>query len=212
MPVIHLTALDINKVLPLVLLAAMVVIGAIYSHQKHTRRFSIVLLDLVRKALLMSIEYDNSLMRDPLIIYSLTLAFHAGLWRGNKRAFELVEVIRGTVVSYCRRTGFGSDANHDMLVSQQEETVKNDTASRWERWISGETQKRLCWAVYSLDCQFPSLLNLPGTISRSEISGLGCPCDDEFGKPLLRGTGGVFWDRHLSPRPFPLQPQLGLLW
>jgi hypothetical protein len=81
----------------------------------------------------MSIEYDNSLMRDPLIIYSLTLICHAGLWCGNKRAFEMAEVVRGSVVSYCRRTGFGSDANRDMLVSQQEETVKNYTASRWER-------------------------------------------------------------------------------
>jgi hypothetical protein len=78
-PVIHLATLDINKDLPPVLLAAMVVIGAIHIHQKHTRRFSIVLLNLVRKALLMSIEYDNSLIRDSLIIYSLTLICHTEL-------------------------------------------------------------------------------------------------------------------------------------
>jgi hypothetical protein len=46
-----------------------------------------------------------------------------------------------------------------------------------DRWRNSEAT---LLAVYSLDCQFPSLLNLPGTISRSEIPVLGCPCDDEF--------------------------------
>jgi hypothetical protein len=108
-PVIHLATLHINEDVPPPLLAAVVVIGAIYSYQKHTRRFAIVLLDLVRRSLMMGIEYDNSLMREPMIIYALLLVCHTGQWCGNKRAFELAEVIRGSVVSYCRRTGFGLD-------------------------------------------------------------------------------------------------------
>jgi len=47
------------------LLAAIVIIGAIYSHLKHTRRFAIVLLDIVRWHLNIALECDNGLMRDP---------------------------------------------------------------------------------------------------------------------------------------------------
>lgn len=99
-PVIHLPTFQINETShPPELIAAMVIIGSIYSLQRHTRRFAIVFLDVVRLSLLSSSENDNTLIRDPLFIYASLLVCYVGLWCGNKRAFELAEATRGAVVS-----------------------------------------------------------------------------------------------------------------
>lgn len=175
MPIVHHATVNTNADLPPPLLAAMIIIGAIYSHLKHTRRFSIVLLDIVRWNLQIALECDNSLMREPMIIFAEALICHTGLWCGNKRAFELAEVVRGAVVTYIRRVHFQAGATPAAQTS-----VKDNLNAQWRRWVQEESQRRLYWAIYALDAQFPSLLNLPATIAIGEVSDLGCPCDEEF--------------------------------
>jgi hypothetical protein len=58
--------------------------------------------------------------------------------------------------------------------------AKENLNTQWRRWIAEESQRRLYWVVYSLDAQFPSLLNLPATIALGEVIDFGCPCDEEF--------------------------------
>ncbi|KAH8600724.1 fungal-specific transcription factor domain-containing protein [Bisporella sp. PMI_857] len=176
MPVIHLPTVNVDKDLPPSLLAAMIVIGAIYSREKHTRRFAILLLDLTRRSLLSSIELNNSLIREPMIIYALCLICYTGLWCGNKRSFELAEAVRGFMVSFCRRKGFGNIFHGGPMGNPE----PPDMETRWRKWASEESLKRLSWVVYTLDYQFPSLLNLPATISLGELSYQECPCDEEF--------------------------------
>jgi hypothetical protein len=195
MPVLHLPTFDINGNHPPQLIAVMIVIGAIYSYQKHTRRFSIVLLDLTRRSLHLTLEYDNTLFRDLTYIYALTLSCHAGLWCGNKRIFEFAEVMRGTIVSHSRRNDFWKPRDVQSSTSQK----KMDLDTEWRNWIREESAKRLCWVIYTVDAQSPSLLNLPSTISASELSDLGCPCDDEFWlAPTAR-----HWKRLLGPASVP---------
>ncbi|TVY92838.1 Zinc finger protein [Lachnellula willkommii] len=176
MPVLHHPTIDTNVDLPAPLIAVMVVIGAIYSNLKHSRRFSIVLWDIVRWNLHIAIECDNGLMRDNMIIYAEALICHTGLWCGNKRCFELAEVVRGALITYIRRVHFHGTPRAPSVDARMEGTVQAD----WKRWIFEESQRRLYWVIYSIDCQFPCLLNLPGTISISEVSHLICPADDEF--------------------------------
>jgi hypothetical protein len=178
MPVLHHATVSTNEDLPAPLLAAIIIIGAIYSGVKHTRRFAIVLLDIVRWHLQISIECDNNLMRDPMIIYAEALICHAGLWCGNKRAFELAEVFRGSLVTHIRRVQFG-----ERLVTSEKASTpegKSNLNTEWREWIAEESRRRLAWVVYAIDCQFPAILNLPSTISIGEVCNLGCPCDDEF--------------------------------
>ncbi|KAN0096400.1 Fungal specific transcription factor domain containing protein [Hyaloscypha variabilis] len=197
MPVLHHPTVNTNEDLPTPLLAAIIIIGAIYSHLKHTRRFAIVLLDIVRWHLQIAIECDNNLMRDPMIIYAEALICHAGLWCGNKRAFELAEVVRGSLVTHIRRVQFGER----LVTSEKAPTpeIKSSLNTDWREWIAEEARRRLAWVVYSIDCQFPSILNLPSTISIGEVCNLGCPCDDEF----WFATSAKNWKNLLGPASAP---------
>ncbi|CAN9431257.1 unnamed protein product [Alternaria sp. RS040] len=71
-PVLHRPTLDMDD-LPSELLAIIMVIGSCYSRLRHTRRFGIIVLDRIRLNLLALIEADNSLMREPHIIYAFAL-------------------------------------------------------------------------------------------------------------------------------------------
>lgn len=197
MPVLHHATVDTNADLPPPLLAAIVIIGAIHSHIKHTRRFAIVLLDIVRWHLRIALECDNSLMRDPYIIYTEALICHTGLWCGNKRAFELAEVVRGALVTYIRRVSFGEQ----FIQKSSAAPVKGGGSlqAEWKQWIAEESQRRLAWVIYSIDSQFPSILNLPPSISIGEIRNIGCPCDEEF----WCATSARNWKNLLGPASVP---------
>ncbi|RDW80404.1 hypothetical protein BP5796_05102 [Coleophoma crateriformis] len=178
-PVLHHATINTNGDLPPPLLVAMIIIGATYSHQRHTRRFAIVLLDILRWHLQIALECDNSLMREPLIIYTEALVCHAALWCGNKRAFVMAEIVRGMVVTHIRRANLGSK-ERSIAKDTDGLSGKDALQAQWHQWITEEMQRRLYWVVYTMDAQFPSLLNLPATISIGEIIDLGCPCDEEF--------------------------------
>ncbi|KAE9365869.1 hypothetical protein N431DRAFT_385817 [Stipitochalara longipes BDJ] len=179
-PVLHHATVDTNDDLPPPLLAAMIVIGAIHSRLPGTRRFSIVLLDIVRWNLQTAIECDNTLMREPMIIFAEALVCHAGIWCGNKRAFELAEVVRSMAVKHVRSAQFWRGNAKPAEHEKSEASTKADSKSQWRNWIAREAQKRLFWVIYALDAQFAGLMYLPATFAIGEVRNLCCPCDDEF--------------------------------
>lgn len=71
-PVLHRPTIDVNA-LPPPLIAIIIVIGSVYSHLRHTRRFGIIVLDRIRQNLHSAIEAENHLMREPLTIYTCAL-------------------------------------------------------------------------------------------------------------------------------------------
>ncbi|KAN0090483.1 Fungal specific transcription factor domain containing protein [Hyaloscypha variabilis] len=179
-PVLHHATVDTNDDLPPPLLAAMIVIGAIHSRLPGTRRFSIVLLDIVRWNLQTAIECDNTLMREPMIIFAEALICHAGIWCGNKRAFELAEIVRSMAVKHVRSAQFWRGNAKPVEHEQSENSMKADPKVHWKSWIAKEAQKRLFWVIYALDAQFAALMYLPATFAIGEVRNLCCPCDDEF--------------------------------
>jgi Fungal specific transcription factor domain len=179
-PVLHHATVDVNDDLPPPLLAAMIVIGSIHSRLPGTRRFSIVLLDIVRWNLQTAIECDNTLMREPMIIYAEALICHAGIWCGNKRAFELAEVVRSMAVKHVRSAQFWRGNAMPIDHEKSEGSMRADSKSQWKSWIAKEAQKRLFWVIYALDAQFAGLMYLPATFAIGEVRNLYCPCDDEF--------------------------------
>ncbi|KAJ5934468.1 hypothetical protein N7466_004015 [Penicillium verhagenii] len=176
MPVMHRPTLKSCDNLPDSLLAAMIAIGAIYSRERHSCRFSIVLIDMARLSSQIAFEMNNRLMRDPMFVYALALLSYAGLWCGNKRLFELSESQRAAVVTYCRQI-----RDSEFILAREDlKRFGNSLEGTWQRWVLKESRKRLLWVIYSFDCMFPSLLYLPASINLAEFMTIECPCDEEF--------------------------------
>lgn len=173
-PVLHPATLVIDH-LPDFLLAAMISIGATYCHRKNARRFAIVLQDWARCRLSLAIEADNSLLRSSTTVYASALICYAGLWCGNKRAYELAEALRGSVVTWLRRLGIHHTHHND-----SDRTPESDMNKAWTSWVREESSQRLQWMVYALDCQYATLMNMPPMMSLSELQEWQCPCDEEF--------------------------------
>ncbi|RAL59612.1 hypothetical protein DID88_006471 [Monilinia fructigena] len=175
-PVLHHPTVDTNQLSPS-LLAAMMIIGATYSHVKNGRRFAIVLVDVIGWQLQASINFDISLTRNPMTIFTEALLVQMGLWCGNKRAFHVGEAFRGNFVSHTRRLYESEKWNPSTKNSSIDENFEN-TESRWKRWINAETIKRIYWVVYTTDRQFSALWNQSSTVAIGDLIDLGCPSDE----------------------------------
>ncbi|KAF7557481.1 hypothetical protein G7Z17_g723 [Cylindrodendrum hubeiense] len=194
-PVLHEPTLDMNS-LPPPLIAIIMVIGAKYSHIRHTRRFAIMVLDRARCNLRTAIDNDKRLIRDLNVIYAYALICYTGLWCGNKGAFEIAEAARGTLVAYIRRLPKSQDT------MAQFSNLSKDAKSQWAYWIAAESRRRLMWFVFSLDGQFPGLLNMKSMMSLVEIARWQCPCDDEFWTaPTARTWKNLLGVASLPPAP-----------
>ncbi|EXF75618.1 hypothetical protein CFIO01_10380 [Colletotrichum fioriniae PJ7] len=168
-PVLHLPTISVNH-LPSPLLSAMIIIGATYSGIRHTRRFSILMLDRARQNLQALIETDKSLTRHPETIYASSLLVYTGLWCGNKGAFETAEAFRGSLVTYVRRLFQPKTKVADAPDSRVED--------RWKAWAVSEFKRRLRWYVFMIDSQFPAILNMRSMMSLAEVARWECPGDD----------------------------------
>ncbi|KAF2623269.1 hypothetical protein BU25DRAFT_303927, partial [Macroventuria anomochaeta] len=190
-PVLHRPTVDFDA-LPPALLAIMMVIGSCYSRLRHTRRFGIIVCDRTRQNLSALIEENNSLMREPLIIYAAALVCYMGLWCGNKRAFELSEALRAVVVTYIRRLpSINNPQNHELYQGHQNNTdeyvspvarltISSAIELQWLDWATQESHKRLRWFVYMIDSQFPAILGMSGMLTMADIRKWECPCDQDF--------------------------------
>ncbi|KAF3041897.1 hypothetical protein E8E12_005698 [Didymella heteroderae] len=200
-PILHRPTLDV-EVLPSALLAIMMAIGSCYSRLRHTRRFGIIALDRTRQNLLALIEDDNSLMREPMIIYATALICYMGLWCGNKRAFELGEALRAVVVTYIRRLPTSRE-----ISERQGPSISLSSQSQWLHWATLESEKRLRWFVYMIDAQFPTILGMSGMLTLADIRRWECPCDEEFWAIPTAKT----WKSRLGSASEPSCPVFGLL-
>ncbi|KAK2051036.1 hypothetical protein LY76DRAFT_688571 [Colletotrichum caudatum] len=189
-PVLHLPTLNIDS-LPPPLIVAMIVIGATYSHIRQSRRFSILVLDRARQNLQQDIEADKTLARDAHTLYAYALLVYAGLWCGNKGAYEAAEASRGALVTYVRR-----------LPPLKPRSLGGDgkaTEDQWEGWIDSEFKYRLRWYVFMLDMQFPAILNLRGMMSPAEVCRWECPSNEQHWTALNAKTWADL--RNAAPKP-----------
>ncbi|KAK6208572.1 hypothetical protein QIS74_12090 [Colletotrichum tabaci] len=195
-PVLHLPSLRVDS-LPAPLISAMIVIGATYSRIRHTRRFSILMLDRARQNLQHSIEGNRGLTRDPHIVYAYALLVYAGLWCGNKGAFEAAEASRGALVTYARRLlpppprpGPHSDDDDD---------EQNADECRWSIWVRSESHRRLRWYVFVIDAQFPVILNMRSNMSLAEVCRWECPSSERY----WASPSATTWASLLDGSPYP---------
>ncbi|OLN86539.1 Transcription factor steA 1 [Colletotrichum chlorophyti] len=197
-PVLHLPTLKIDT-LPPPLLSAIIVIGATYSRLGNTRRFSILMLNRARQVLQQDIDRDRRLTRDPDTIYALALMCYAGLWCGNKGAFEVAETLRGSLVTYVRRLPPAKTEGLDPGTT--------DVESRWQSWVRVESRLRLTWYVFMLDSQFPAILNMRSMMSPSEVSKWQCPSGEEY----WSASNARSWANLIRPSSHPPAPTFSMV-
>jgi hypothetical protein len=168
-PVLHYPTPEVDATCPDHLLMIMIAIGAVYCKRRNVRRFAIVLQDLARCHLLMAVTANDSLLKDLNTVYSSALIRYAGIWCGNKRAFELAEAL--SVVAWARRLQSHTPAT---------EGIRTGDEDVWLNWIRNESLKRLRWTVFMFDFQISLLTNTPPNMSLSEVFNWECPCDEEY--------------------------------
>ncbi|KAF7196343.1 Nicotinate catabolism cluster-specific transcription factor [Pseudocercospora fuligena] len=174
-PIIHVPTFDINAELPQYLLVIIISIGATYCRRRNARRLAIVLQDWARCRLQLSIEADNALLRSPHTVYAAALICYAGIWCGNKRAYELAEAMRGSVVTWLRRL----IGHHGQTITDAR-NENDELVDVWHAWAREDSLKRLQWMVFMLDFQYASLHNMPAMMSLTEVQAWDCPCDCEY--------------------------------
>ncbi|KAI3550005.1 hypothetical protein CABS03_08660 [Colletotrichum abscissum] len=197
-PVLHLPTLLVDH-LPSSLLSAMIIIGATYSRIRHTRRFSILMLDRARQNLQALIEADKSLTRHPETIYASSLLVYTGLWCGNKGAFETAEAFRGSLVTYVRRLFQPKTKVADVAGSRVED--------HWRAWATSEFKRRLRWYVFMIDSQFPAILNMRSMMSLAEVARWECPGDDA----AWCTTSAPIWATLVKPLGSLSAPEFGIV-
>ncbi|KAK1641500.1 hypothetical protein BDP81DRAFT_311053 [Colletotrichum phormii] len=197
-PVLHLPTLTVDC-LPSPLLSAMIIISATYSRIRHTRRFSILMLDRARQNLQALIEVDKSLTRHPETIYASSLLVYTGLWCGNKGAFETAEAFRGSLVTYFRRLFQPKTKVADAAGSRVED--------HWRAWATSEFKRRLRWYVYMIDSQFPAILNIRSMMSLAEVARWDCPGDDVSEPSRI----GAIWEAQVKSLGSSSAPEFGIL-
>lgn len=153
----------------------MIATGATYSHRKNARCFAIVLQDWARCRLQLCIECDNALLRSRNTVYAATLICYAGLWCRNKRAYELAEAMRGSVVTWLRRL-----VTHTAYDAPRSHAWTEDRTTSWHQWVHLESQTRLQWIIYQLDCQYAILMNMSPVMALMEKREWDCLCDEEY--------------------------------
>ncbi|EME84746.1 uncharacterized protein MYCFIDRAFT_173677 [Pseudocercospora fijiensis CIRAD86] len=101
-PATHVPTFNFNAELPQHLLVTIISIGVTYCRRKNAKHLATVLQDRARCRLQLSIEADNTMLRSPHTVYAAALICYAGIWCGNKRAHELAEAMRSSVVTWLR--------------------------------------------------------------------------------------------------------------
>ncbi|OBR05655.1 C2H2 type zinc finger domain protein [Colletotrichum higginsianum IMI 349063] len=193
-PVLHLPSLRVDS-LPAPLISAMIVIGATYSRIRHTRRFSILMLDRARQNLQHSIEGSRTLTRDPHIVYAYALLVYAGLWCGNKGAFEAAEASRGALVTYARRLLPPPPRPEP----RGDDDEPNADERRWRGWVRSESHRRLRWYVFVIDAQFSVILNMRSSMSLAEVCRWECPSSERY----WASPSATTWASLLDGSPYP---------
>ncbi|CZR68334.1 uncharacterized protein PAC_18233 [Phialocephala subalpina] len=137
---------------PVVLVLAMVTIGACYSNLERSHQFAIALSELNRRLVWYTAEHDPGFIRTDYYVMAQLLQSIFGSCSGNKRLLELNESSRSNLVNNAACMGLfhATYACHKIGDSSEE---------RWRSWIQEENLCRLGWGVYLYDSSVSFQLN-----------------------------------------------------
>ncbi|KAH8660856.1 fungal-specific transcription factor domain-containing protein, partial [Tricladium varicosporioides] len=150
-PLLHQATFDPSTT-PWILVLAVAAIGCRYSMIPESGKCANALQELVRRAIMLACERDNSNVRTTWLTQAILLNCMGMTYSGNRRLLEIAMASRSTSVILCQRNG--SLHQSSRLIILDEATEDQVAESRWRAWIYEEELKRLGFCTWIYDCQF----------------------------------------------------------
>ncbi|OCK79360.1 hypothetical protein K432DRAFT_383157 [Lepidopterella palustris CBS 459.81] len=148
-PMLHQPTFNPSKA-PWQLVLATAAVGCRYSKAPGSRKAANALQELLRRAIGLTCEQDNSNVREIWLAQAILLNSLGMTYSGDKRLLEIAEACRSFGITLCRRNG---------CLKHVAEAISIDSVCRgsaleekWRQWIRDESRRRLgfcCWLVDS---------------------------------------------------------------
>ncbi|KAF2237212.1 hypothetical protein EV356DRAFT_511927 [Viridothelium virens] len=151
-----------------VLILAIVSIGCRYSRSKEARKCAIPLSELTRRALLQTIEMDNSNARKTWYTQAQLLNNLSMLYSGDKRFLEVAQADWGALIVQTRRNNSLKEPvrpiNPDL-----EPLSGAELDAKWIQWRNEEARTRLAYVVWALDSQLCMFFDIHSSMDIIEV-------------------------------------------
>ena len=162
---VHLPTFDPHTT-EAVLLLAMVTAGGLFAPQREVQRFAVGLVEMLRRCMASHFESDNTRIRQIQSLQAHHISLVLGCWSGNRRAMELSEALRCTILSMFRRGGWFSKSGYKNPPIRR----VDGTEAQWKEWVREEERKRLVYFHVVMECQMGMFYDISPCISYAEIT------------------------------------------
>lgn len=164
-PILHLPTFD-PRTTETVLLLAIITAGGFFAPHKDVQKFAYGLAEILRRYMGYHFEADNSRARQLQSMQAHHICLLLGCWSGNRRAMELTEAIRCTIIAMFRRGGLFSKSGYKNLpIARIEENEQE-----WQEWVKEEGKKRLVYFHLFMECQMGVFYDVSSCFSYAELS------------------------------------------
>ncbi|KAL9094464.1 MAG: hypothetical protein Q9165_003314 [Trypethelium subeluteriae] len=151
-----------------VLILAVTSIGCRYSRSKEARKCAIPLSELTRRALLQTLEMDNSNARQTWYTQAQLLNNLSMLYSGDKRFLEVAQAEWGALIVQTRRNNSLKEPvrpiNPDL-----EPLSGAELDNKWMQWRNEEARTRLAYVVWGLDSQLCMFFDINSSMDLIEL-------------------------------------------
>ncbi|OBT64241.1 hypothetical protein VE03_06892 [Pseudogymnoascus sp. 23342-1-I1] len=165
-PLLHQPSFDPNST-SWVLVLAIAAVGCLYSNTPESGKCANALQELLRRAIMLVCERDNSSARKIWLTQAILLNGIGMTYCGNRRLLELALAFQSSSVTQSRRNG--SLKQPAQLVSIDQTTEGAELESKWRAWIHEESFRRLGFCVWLYDGQFSLYFDICPVMRISEM-------------------------------------------
>ncbi|KAL2276296.1 hypothetical protein FJTKL_00987 [Diaporthe vaccinii] len=199
---VHPASFDPENALP-ELLAAIISSGASFISVPAIWQFGLAIHEVVRLGVSDLFEKLNAHTRNLSALQTFMLTLDVGIWSGFKRKMEIAESFLQPLLTMLRRAGaFSAPADSSALLPLDSDSPEA-LETKWKKFISRESYKRLILHLFSHDVQTSISLQRNPLISFSELAFTLPASRDLWCAPTAEAWRQVHHSKTTMPRPLP---------
>ncbi|KAI9689704.1 MAG: hypothetical protein M1820_010074 [Bogoriella megaspora] len=149
------------------LILAITSIGCRYSKFREAKRCAVPLSELARRAILQTVEADNSTVREVWLTQAWLLNNFSMMYSGDKRLIEVAQAHWGSLVVVCRGNGSLQATSRSITVDPSLSGERLE--SKWKQWKEEESRTRVGFLAWGFDSQMPMHFDLPPSMDMGEL-------------------------------------------